>query len=124
MITGVGADIVEVSRLRRALARDGFATRVFTEAERRYCSSSGNPDQSFAGRFAAKEAAAKSLGRSMSWLDVEVLPDEHGKPVVSLHNRAAEIAAGREILMSISHCRTYAVAYAVAVSTGEGRRRD
>lgn len=120
MITGVGADIVEVSRLRRALEREGFVTRVFTKAEREYCYSTGNPDQSFAGRFAAKEAVAKSLGRSMSWLDVEVLPDEHGKPVVTLHNRAAEIAAGREILISISHCRTHAVAYAVAVSGRNG----
>ena len=117
MITGVGTDIVEVSRIRRALGcRDGFAERIFTPAEREYCLSGGNSDQRFAGRFAAKEAVAKSLGTSLSWLDVEVLADQSGKPVVRLLNGAVELADGREVMLSISHCRSYAVAYAVAIS--------
>ena len=75
---------------------------------------SGNSVQRFAGRFAAKEAVAKSLGNSFSWLDVEILTDEYGKPVVRLTNRAENAAGGRKILVSISHCQTYAVAYAIA----------
>lgn len=117
MVTGVGTDIVEVSRIERALSRgNGFAARVFTAAEQEYCLSGGRPIQRFAGRFAAKEAVAKSLGAHLSWRDVEVLADESGKPVVRLLNGAAELAGGRKVYVSISHCRTYAVAHAVAVS--------
>ena len=119
MITGVGVDIIEINRIEQALEREGFADRMFTPAEREYCLSGGIPVQRFAGRFAAKEAIAKSLGTTLSWQDVEILPDENGKPVVRLVNSAAEIAAGRTIMVSISHCHTYAVAYAVAI--GETR---
>ncbi len=117
MITGVGTDIIEVSRIKRALDhRDGFAARTFTPAEREYCLSGGNPAQRFAGRFAAKEAVAKSLGTRLAWHDVEILADERGKPVVTLSNKAAALSRGRRIVVSISHCRTYAVAHAIATS--------
>ena len=117
MITGIGADIIEVSRIRRALEKgNGFAERVFTPAELEYCASCGCPEQRFAGRFAAKEAVAKCLGVSLNWRDVEILAAESGAPEARLSNRAAEIADGRRILVSISHCRSYAVAYAAAVS--------
>ena len=117
MITGVGADIIEVSRIKRALeTRSGFAERVFTPAEREYCAACGCPEQRFAGRFAAKEAVAKCLGTSLSWRDVEIIRCRSGAPVARLSNGAAEVANGRRILVSISHCRSYAVAYAVAVS--------
>ena len=122
MITGIGTDIIEVGRISRALARHkGFSTRVFTAAEREYCLSGGNPAQRFAGRFAAKEAVAKSLGSSLSWLDVEILADEFGKPVVNLLNGAAALVGGRRVMVSISHCRSYAVAYAIVVSDGHIR---
>lgn len=117
MITGVGADIIEVNRISRALKRcKGFMSRIYTEAEQEYCSSSTNSDQRFAGRFAAKEAVAKALGRSLSWQDVEVLPDDLGKPIVHLSNKAAEVAAGARVLVSISHCGSHAIAYATAES--------
>ena len=117
MIVGVGTDIIEVSRIKRALEhRDGFAERVFTPAEREYCLSGGNHIQRFAGRFAAKEAVAKSLGTSLAWRDVEILPGESGEPLVKMRGRAALLADGRRIVVSISHCRSYAVAHAVAVS--------
>jgi holo-[acyl-carrier protein] synthase len=117
MIAGIGTDIIEVDRIRRAVERrKAFVDRVFTPAEREYCLSVGDSYQRFAGRFAAKEAVAKSLGTSLSWQDVEILPGESGKPIVRLLNGAAEIAAGRRILVSISHCRSHAVAYAMAVS--------
>ena len=114
MVTGVGTDIIEVSRIKQALEREEFADRMFTAAEKEYCLSGGIPVQRFAGRFAAKEAVAKSLGTSLNWQDVEILPDENGKPVVRLLHNAAEVAAGQRIMVSISHCRTYAVGYAVA----------
>lgn len=116
MIRGVGTDIIEISRIRKAVAKKGFTGRVFTPAERRYCESASNPDYRFAGRFAAKEAVAKSLGVSLSWQEVEILPDSAGKPEVRLHGRAVAAAAGIRILVSISHCRSYAVASAVAES--------
>ena len=117
MITGVGTDIVEVGRIRQVLKRRAnFAARVFTAAEREYCLSGGNPAHRFAGRFAAKEAVAKSLGISLAWQDVEILADRSGKPVVGFLNGATALATGRKVLVSISHCRSYAVAHAVAVS--------
>jgi holo-[acyl-carrier protein] synthase len=114
MITGLGTDIIEIERIRKAITSvRGFEERVFTPAERSYCRAAANFAERFAGRFAAKEAVAKAIGRSLSWQDVEVLPDEHGRPVVTLSEKAAEIAGGRSVLVSISHCREYAVAYAV-----------
>ena len=118
MVTGVGTDIIEIARIKQALEREGFADRMFTPAEMEYCLSGGVPAQRFAGRFAAKEAVAKSLGVSLSWQDVEILPDESGKPIVSLRNNAAEVADGRKVMVSISHCHRYAVAYAIAITNG------
>ena len=94
----------------------GFVARVFTLAEQDYCLSNGDACQRFAGRFAAKEAVAKALGTSLSWQDVEILSGESGEPLVMLRDRAAEVAAGRRVLVTISHCRSHAVAYAVALS--------
>jgi len=115
MITGIGTDIVEIERVGKALKEsERFMLRVFTKAEQEYCLASTNSDQRFAGRFAAKEAVAKALGVSLSWLDVEILPDANGRPVVKLANKAVDAAAGSRIQVSISHCELYAVAYAIA----------
>jgi len=116
MVTGVGTDIVEVDRIRESLDRHpGFRDRVLTAAEQEICFSGGDPAERVAGRFAAKEAVAKALGRSLGWQDVEILADELGKPVVRLLNGASSAAGGSRVMVSISHCRAYAVAYAVAV---------
>ena len=116
MITGLGTDIIEVSRIKDALLRHAsFEARIFTAAEREYCSSSVNSAQRYAGRFAAKEAVAKCLGSSLSWLDVEIIPGESGKPEVRLYNKAAQIAGERRVMVSISHCHSHAVATAIAV---------
>lgn len=117
MVTGVGADIIEVTRIRDSLERHpSFRSRVLTSGEQEICFSGGDPAERVAGRFAAKEAVAKALGRSLRWLDVEVLSDGEGAPVVHLANGAESAAAGRRVMVSISHCRTHAVAYAVALS--------
>lgn len=114
MIIGVGIDIIEISRIENAIKkRESFKNRVFTSAEQEYCGAITCSFERFAGRFAAKEAVGKALGSSLSWLDVEILPAPSGKPKVILHNTAAELADGKQVHVSISHCRDYAVASAI-----------
>src|SRR5260221_5237744 len=84
----VGVDAIEISRIRRALERyPAFRERCFTEAERAYCDSRKNPAQSYAGRFAGKEAVGKALGlgvaRAFAWRDIEIVG--RPKPAVTLH---------------------------------------
>jgi holo-[acyl-carrier protein] synthase len=115
----VGVDLIEIERIKRALDRyPGFKERCFTEAERAYCDSRQNPAQSYAGRFAGKEAVGKALGfgvaRAFAWRDVEIVG--RPKPVVQLHGRLAawadRLGAG-EIDLSMTHSRELASAVAV-----------
>ena len=115
----VGVDLIEIDRIRRALERyPGFKERCFTEAERAYCDSRKNPAQSYAGRFAGKEAVGKALGfgvaRAFAWRDVEIVG--RPKPAVQLHGRLAawaeRLGAG-EIDLSMTHSRELASAVAV-----------
>jgi holo-[acyl-carrier protein] synthase len=115
----VGVDLIEIERIRRALERyPGFRERCFTEAERAYCDSRKNPAQSYAGRFAGKEAVGKALGfgvaRAFAWRDVEIVG--RPKPGVRLHGRLAawaeRLGAG-EIDVSMTHSRELASAVAV-----------
>ncbi|MDH7569374.1 MAG: holo-ACP synthase [Armatimonadota bacterium] len=117
MVDGIGTDIVETARVERAIQRTrGFLQRVFTETEISYCQKhTAQQYQHFAGRFAAKEAVIKALGRGVPWRDIEITNDERGKPLCTLHGKAAEVAAGRRILVSISHCEAYSTACAVAL---------
>ena len=124
--TELGIDIIRVERIRDALARFGerFSRRVLTEAERRYVR--GRPE-TFAGRWAAKEAVSKVLGlgvRGIGWRDIEVERMPTGQPAVRLHGRAAEraeqLGMGR-IALSITHESDYAVAIAFGVRTAGGR---
>jgi holo-[acyl-carrier protein] synthase len=118
-VTGpsVGIDLIEIDRVAAALARHGgrFAERCFTAAERAYCDSKANPAQSYAGRFAAKEAVGKALGTGVpfTWREIEILGP--GKPRVVLSGataaRARALGAG-EIELSITHSRTLAAAVA------------
>jgi len=115
----VGVDLIEIDRIRRALERyPSFKERCFTEAERAYCDSRKNPAQSYAGRFAGKEAVGKALGfgvaRAFAWRDVEIVG--RPKPAVQLHGRLAawaeRLGAG-EIDLSMTHSRELASAVAV-----------
>lgn len=123
MMIGVGTDIVETARIRRALRRESFLTRAFTEEERRQ---SGGRSSFLAGCFAAKEAVSKCFGTGFSGfgpLDVEVLRDGRGKPFARLHRGAAEKYAelGADSLeISISDTGSLALAFAVL----EGRRQE
>jgi len=115
MVVGHGIDVVEIPRLAELLRQHGqrFVQRVFTPAERAYCLGKKRELEHLAGRFAAKEAVAKALGRSLGWRDVAVQNNELGKPTVVLSGRAREAAEGGSIYLSISHSRDYAVAQAV-----------
>lgn len=126
MIVGIGTDIVEVVRIGQMIEKHGevFLERVFTAGEIRYCHGRKHAMEHYAGRWAAKEAILKCLGtgwsKGISWTDLEVLNELSGAPRVTLAGVAADIAKNRgigEIMISISHCRAYAVAYALALGT-------
>ena len=124
--TELGIDIVKVERIRAAIERFGerFSNRVLTPAERRYVR--GRPE-TFAGRWAAKEAVSKVLGlgvRGIGWKDIEVERLPTGQPAIRLHGRAeqraAQLGMGR-IALSITHESDYAVAVAFGVRTAGGK---
>ena len=115
----VGVDLIEIERIRRSLERyECFKARCFTPAEQAYCDSRRNPAQSYAGRFAAKEAVGKALGfgvaRAFAWKEVEVVG--RPKPSVRLSGRLAAVAetvGARAIDVSMTHSRELASAVCV-----------
>lgn len=126
MIIGLGTDIVEITRIGQMIERHGelFLQRVYTEAEIRYCQQRKESMQHYAGRWAAKEAVMKTLGtgftRGVGWQDIEVANVRSGQPKIVLRGGAKEFAAKcgiDDILITISHCRTYATATAIALQT-------
>ncbi len=123
-IFGIGTDIVECLRIAQMIERHGelFLRRVFTPQEVAYCSARKAATQHYAGRWAAKEAVLKAMGtgwiRGISWQDVEVRHRAGGQPTIALAGGAREICEKRgirEVLISISHCRSHATAYALAL---------
>jgi holo-[acyl-carrier protein] synthase len=120
----VGVDAIEIARIRRALDRyPAFRERCFTAAEREYCDSRKNPAESYAGRFAGKEAVGKALSfgvaRTFAWREIEIVG--RPKPRVLLHGRVrewAELAGATTIDLSMTHSRELAVAVAVAEERG------
>lgn len=123
-IVGVGVDIVDVTRVERVLERHPrFTERVFTPAEVAYCESKANRATSYAGRWAAREATRKALGgiRRMRWHDVRVERAPSGAPRMVLEGTAKERADAlgvTEVLISFTHERTMATAFAIAVGEG------
>ena len=123
-LAGVGVDMVEIARMRRAMEKNpAFIRRVFTDEERAYCERSGRTAEHYAARFAAREAVLKALGtgfsRGIGPRDVSVARTDSGRPVAVLSGRAAEIAAEQgvqEIALSLSFTRELAIANAVAVT--------
>jgi holo-[acyl-carrier protein] synthase len=122
MIIGSGIDLVEIERIQQTMDRYGhrFIDRVFTAAEQAYCQRKRKSAESFAARFAAKEAGAKALGTGISfgvsWLEIEVVRDPGGRPSLAFHGRAAEIAAQLGVArsaLSITHTAGLAMASVV-----------
>jgi len=123
-IFGIGTDIVECARIARMLQKHGetFLQRVFTEKEIAYCRQRKRAVEHFAGRWAAKEAVFKSLGtgwaKGMCWTDIEITHDRRGQPHVCVHGAVEQYLHAwhiATILISISHCRRYATACAIAL---------
>jgi holo-[acyl-carrier protein] synthase len=114
-----GIDLVEIDRIVAAIERFGvrFLHRIWTERELAYCR--GRAPE-LAARFAAKEATSKALGTGIAglvWRDVEILPDERGKPLIFLHGGAKERAAQVGLshwAISLTHSRHMACAMVVA----------
>lgn len=115
-----GVDIIEIERVARALKRrPRLRERLFTLRERENLKDKG--DQSYAARFAGKEAILKTFGtglRGLSWHDVEIISDSGGEPVVYLSAKARKLASARggsQVRVSLTHNQTQAVAFAILV---------
>lgn len=130
MIVGVGVDLVEVARIRRAVDRwqDRFLQRVFTPDELAYALGRRDPAEHLAARFAAKEAALKALGIGLSlgvrWRELEVRRPPGGPPTMALSGRAAALGRRRGVAtlhLSLAHDGGYALAQVIAEGPGAPR---
>lgn len=122
MIIAIGIDVVEISRMEEVFTRQGerFRTRVFTEAEIEYCEGRASRLESYAARFAAKEAVMKALGtgwaEGIAWRDIEVTRTETGVPGLCLRGRALELfgeRGARKAHLSLTHSRDVAMAQVI-----------
>jgi holo-[acyl-carrier protein] synthase len=122
MVLGLGTDLIETRRVQQSIDRFGerFLERIFSAGEIAYCKRKKNAAESFAARFAAKEAGAKALGtgisHGVSWKEFEVKREASGKPSLHLSGRAAQLAGGvgvRRIQLSLTHSRELAMAVVV-----------
>ena len=127
VVLGIGTDIIECSRIDQMIEKHGdtFLKRVYTADEIAYCQERKAANQHYAGRWAAKEAVLKALGtgwaHGIQWTDVEVVNQMGGKPDIVLREVGLRISREKgidEIMISISHCKNYATAYATAVGRG------
>lgn len=123
-LIALGADIIEVDRVRGVLERQGerFLHRVFTEEERAYCGSMAHPHKHYAARFAAKEAISKcfstGIGAEFGWLSASVYHGERKQPLVRLDAKGAELlrrVGATDVHLTLSHTETVAMAVAALV---------
>jgi holo-[acyl-carrier protein] synthase len=119
MLVGTGIDIIEIDRIAESIQRygDRFLDRIFTANEIAYCGRKKNAAESYAARFAAKEAGAKALGtgiqQGITWKEIEVRREPSGRPTLHLSGRAAQLAARlgvRRTALSLTHSRNLAMA--------------
>lgn len=122
MVLGLGSDLIEITRIARSIERYGsrFLERVYTPAEIAYCQQKRNAAESFAARFAAKEAGAKALGTGIShgvaWPEIEVRREPSGKPTLHWSGRAKSRADRLGVCrtsVSLTHSRDMAMAVVV-----------
>lgn len=115
----IGIDIIEVARIESAEKKFGrrFLNRVFTDEEISFCEKRKNRYESYAARFACKEAILKAIGTGKSlgirWKDMEIIDDGHHAPVVKLGGKVKKIVGSKKIILSLSNIKEYAVAVAL-----------
>ena len=122
MVFGIGTDIVEISRIKKIMERTPiFLDKVYTLGEREYCLKRKQSGQSFAARFAAKEAVLKAFGTGLSAFslkDIEVVNLENGRPEINLSGELkvfAEKIKVKSIKISLSHSGDTAIAFAMVM---------
>jgi len=118
LIIDCGIDLVSIKRIENIVKKwgDNFICRVFTHLEKEYCEKKGNKYQSYAGKFAAKEALLKALGlglRGVNWKEIEISNNEFGQPIMKTSGKLKMIASKKGVskyFITISHTKDYAIA--------------
>ena len=119
MLIGTGVDLIEIERIAHSIERYGerFLRRIYTDHEIAYCTSKRSSAESFAARFAAKEAGAKALGtgisRGVTWIEFQIARQPGGRPILELRGRAALLAQQlgvKTISLSLTHTGNLAMA--------------
>ena len=120
MIVGIGNDIIEIERIEKAISKEGFKNKIYTQRELENIKKRGNRAETYAGVFSAKEAISKAIGtgvREFSLTNLEILNDDLGKPYVVVSEKLDKIIKSKkedyQIEISISHSKKYATAVAI-----------
>ena len=122
MIVGIGNDIIEIERIEKAISKESFKIKIYTQRELENIEKRGDRVETYAGIFSAKEAISKAIGtgvREFSLTDLEILNDDLGKPYVAVSERLDKIIKSKkenyQIEISISHSKKYATAVAIVI---------
>ena len=122
MIVGIGNDIIEIERIEKAISKEGFKNKVYTQKELENIEKRGDRVETYAGIFSAKEAISKAIGtgvREFSLTNLEILNDDLGKPYVVVSEKLDKIIKSKkedyQIEISISHSKKYATAVAIVI---------
>ena len=122
MIVGIGNDIIEIERVEKAISKEGFIAKVYTQREIENIVKRGNRTETYAGIFSAKEAISKAIGtgvREFALTDLEILNDDLGKPYVIVSDKLNKIIQSKkeiyQIEIAISHSKKYATAMAIII---------
>jgi len=122
MIVGIGNDIIEIERVEKAISKEGFIAKVYTQREIENIVKRGNRTETYAGIFSAKEAISKAIGtgvREFALTDLEILNDDLGKPYVIVSDKLNKIIQRKkenyQIEIAISHSKKYATAIAIII---------
>ena len=120
MIIGIGNDIIEIERIEKAISKEGFKNKIYSQRELENIEKRGDRVETYAGIFSAKEAISKAIGtgvREFSLTDLEILNDDLGKPYVAVSEKLDKIIKDKkedyQIEISISHSKKYATAVAI-----------
>ena len=122
MIVGIGNDIIEIERVEKAISKEGFIAKVYTQREIENIVKRGNRTETYAGIFSAKEAISKAIGtgvREFALTDLEILNDDLGKPYAIVSDKLNKIIQRKkenyQIEIAISHSKKYATAMAIII---------